>query len=611
MTFREQWPFHCAVAVLSLVGTLANAAEVRGRLDAKAADFSGYRYRIHRFSSDGSAPVAIGLRSSNFDAYLVLIAPDKQIKTNDDQVFPPALAGGKRGRGDAAVAVEHPAAGEWIAIATSYQARQIGEYTLRYSGVTTLPTVTDPSPTDEQLVSRAFRSRGIEDPLSQLPAVVDQLTLSSFRGALRTAISDQIGVLQERERKIREDRAVLDARKETLARAATSLHGPQDAEKVVGDLITAERERIEKQVNSQADSLVEAIRLRSALGAAASDLEALGAVAEKREQTEEALLAGPSASDDALRQQLVTLREQQRSAATVLAEKLLKSGMLQRLKLSGFQTGTTGVRELLRISDLAGAAEIAAFDAEAYAHKSMYSQALALSPMLMGSTYARAFSSGDGGMTPRYESVDTSVWLPALLPWPPPDPSSRVVLLRGLLEHAPGGITTLGDVDVAITSALGVAGYFGSSYWGVPGGFAVVTPLEQTDDRGKPLDGAARWIDAPVSMKAFSLAEYFRALLTAPPGYFRVLMFVVSDAPFAPSGAVAKLETVERWSRGGLNVLPQSLQRQVLTDQHNVTVQVYEFVKAHDDDEPETTVPGHLAAVDHLRAAKLTSLVAQ
>jgi hypothetical protein len=205
---------------------------------------------------------------------------------------------------------------------------------------------------------------------------------------------------------------------------------------------------------------------------------------------------------------------------------------------------------------------------------------------------------------PSPEEVNTGIWLPALLPWPPPDPSSQVVLPRRLLA-AP----TLGDLDDQLTANLSSVGYSGSTYWGVPGGFALVTPIEQTNANGAPLDGRKRWCVSVAWMKSFSLSEYLKALFTAPPGYFRVLVFITSTEPFAPSGARMTLETIERWSGGGLNVLPEKIRGQPLTKRHRITVLVYEFIKRKKSDHPTTSVPGRVRARDHLIATGLTGLL--
>jgi hypothetical protein len=83
---------------------------------------------------------------------------------------------------------------------------------------------------------------------------------------------------------------------------------------------------------------------------------------------------------------------------------------------------------------------------------------------------------------------------------------------------------------------------------------------------------------------------------------------VSSDEPFAPSGAMAKLETIERWSEG-FNVLPDKIRVEPFTEKHRITVLIYEFLKEKNTDRPRTSVPGRLSARDHLVATMLSLLL--
>ena len=201
------------------------------------------------------------------------------------------------------------------------------------------------------------------------------------------------------------------------------------------------------------------------------------------------------------------------------------------------------------------------------------------------------------------------VWLPEFFPWPPPEASSRVVLDGNVASDWVEDVRTLGEVDDTLNQALSTAGYSGPSYFGVKKGFALVTQLEQTDRDGVPLDGVARWSTGIVAMKRFALVEYIRALLTAPKGYYRVLAFIVTSEPFAKPGPRGRFETVERWSREGHTHLPAAVRAMRFSEDHRVTVLVYEFLKAEENDQPMTSVPGRLTAREHLeRSALLASL---
>lgn len=140
-------------------------------------------------------------------------------------------------------------------------------------------------------------------------------------------------------------------------------------------------------------------------------------------------------------------------------------------------------------------------------------------------------------------------------------------------------------------------------------GFALVTQLEQTNAAGVPLDGVARWSTDVAEMKEFSLVEYLRALLTAPPGYYRVLTFITTSIPFSTTGARGRFATIERWSRTGHNHLPNAVREMVYSDDHRVTVLVYEFLKEPTADEPFTSVPGRFTAREHLERSGLLAIL--
>jgi hypothetical protein len=121
----------------------------------------------------------------------------------------------------------------------------------------------------------------------------------------------------------------------------------------------------------------------------------------------------------------------------------------------------------------------------------------------------------------------------------------------------------LEQVDQALGDALRDAGYVGSSYFGVPGGFALITQVEQTDGKGRPLRGK-RWSPRIATIKSFTLVGILRALLTAEPGFFRVLALIVQLVVFGETRYSAPDQ-----ARAGTNVpscrpppaLPQGLVR--------------------------------------------------
>ncbi len=166
---------------------------------------------------------------------------------------------------------------------------------------------------------------------------------------------------------------------------------------------------------------------------------------------------------------------------------------------------------------------------------------------------------------------------------------------------------TLGDVSDALTEALAEAGYLGSGFLGAPGGFAIATRVEQFDMSGAPLDGLARWSTKIGKVESFALADIFRALFSAPKGYFRVIVLVVSDSPLSDSGGRASLATLQAWMHAD-NALPDAVRRMPFTDAHQVTALVYEFEKRSNVEEQALLhVPGLLDASRHFAHTSLAS----
>jgi hypothetical protein len=188
-------------------------------------------------------------------------------------------------------------------------------------------------------------------------------------------------------------------------------------------------------------------------------------------------------------------------------------------------------------------------------------------------------------------------------PWPPPAASATYVLpLRSYLGEGP---RTLKDADVLITKTLRTAGYVERSYYGVPEGFALVTRLEQINDNGTPKALPDRWsVEAP-RLTTFSFSEYLSALFSAPHGYYRVIVFVITPVPFYQVDAQVTGAMAEAWLTHGLNGLPSSIAALPYTSDAACTALVYEFQRAQG--QPSILVPGRLDGLTHLRKSGIAS----
>jgi hypothetical protein len=185
-----------------------------------------------------------------------------------------------------------------------------------------------------------------------------------------------------------------------------------------------------------------------------------------------------------------------------------------------------------------------------------------------------------------------------MFPWPPPPASATEVLPRSMFEqHAP--LSTLGNLNDALIAGLEKTGYFEKSYYAVPRGFALATRLEQISEDGTSKAAPARWSSSAPSVHGFSITEYLRALLTDNPGYYRVVVFVVTDVPFAESGAEVGMSEAQKWLTKGANALPPSIASAAFGQNTECTALIYEFSRSEGKD-PVLLQPGHLDAHTHL-----------
>jgi hypothetical protein len=203
-------------------------------------------------------------------------------------------------------------------------------------------------------------------------------------------------------------------------------------------------------------------------------------------------------------------------------------------------------------------------------------------------------------------SVDRTaeIGLPKVFPWPPPRPSARLIINQQLVNSAIAPDYTLGRVADKLLESLTAAGYEGSGFLAAPNGFVIVTRVEQIDAQGSPV--ADRWIGEIAASGPFSLGNIIRLLLQAPAGYFRVIVFVVSDHPVAGGeNRSDTLEILREWSQSSHLRLPPPLRLLPYNDSYSVVALIYEFEKHENGDDPGARVPGRLSAARHLENLKM------
>ncbi len=204
----------------------------------------------------------------------------------------------------------------------------------------------------------------------------------------------------------------------------------------------------------------------------------------------------------------------------------------------------------------------------------------------------------DGGKEVKGYSgyADVSQGQTPAFPWPPPRASTACVLSKDLLA----GATTLGAVDERLTAALAAQGYAEKSYFTVPGGFALVTRIEQFDDEGASKTGSDRW-NSGLRPASFDLAEYVRALFWGRQGKYRVIVFIATDTVFAEKKDGVAQDAAREWLRTGAPFLAPSIAEQAFGPRHRCTALVYEFELREALTEPRFLDPSTLPALTHIQ----------
>lgn len=190
--------------------------------------------------------------------------------------------------------------------------------------------------------------------------------------------------------------------------------------------------------------------------------------------------------------------------------------------------------------------------------------------------------------------------------WPPPKASAREVIPDAFLRRSGIGIPLFRDVDALLCSALDNCGYSESSYYAVPGGFAIATRIEQINKNGIPKPGESRWSLKTSPINPFSdFSAYMSALFKGNPGYYRVIVFIITPNGFKQGATEPGKAEVEGWFSGGFNILPADVGRRAYTDDYRCTALIYEFKKTPQSSKP--VIPGSLTGKTHLMRSGIWS----
>ncbi|RAI30352.1 hypothetical protein CH338_27870, partial [Rhodoplanes elegans] len=212
---------------------------------------------------------------------------------------------------------------------------------------------------------------------------------------------------------------------------------------------------------------------------------------------------------------------------------------------------------------------------------------------------------------PRAAPPATGVNKP-LFPWPPPTASTSRAFSPDVDAGRPRA-RRVGEVADRVRLITAAAGYDKINFYTAPGGFALVTRLEQLEaDTGRPLPEPDRWqIPSRPIVASFGLELLLDAVrLVRNPGYFRVFVFVLTNkgVETAPADDDEAYRLAIDWAQRGADVLDPAIRALPVTPDHSLLVLVYEFERT--GEKSEHLRPSRWTLDDHLDSigASLKSL---
>lgn len=190
------------------------------------------------------------------------------------------------------------------------------------------------------------------------------------------------------------------------------------------------------------------------------------------------------------------------------------------------------------------------------------------------------------------------------LDWPPPAPSTQVVIPRSLLLAGLGATPTLNEVGERVDYTLDAAGYNEKAYFSIGcDGWAIVTRLERIDAEGAPVEGGRRF-DPPEAGEPWSLSGYISRLFYAPPGYYRQIIFVATPREIDPDEmpTLEGREQIEAIAAEGATEMVELDDTEGWTQGHALTALIYEF-RSEGQENVEVRRPSPIPGGTHLAKA--------
>lgn len=195
-------------------------------------------------------------------------------------------------------------------------------------------------------------------------------------------------------------------------------------------------------------------------------------------------------------------------------------------------------------------------------------------------------------------------------PCPVPRASARYVItssIKDVLKKSNGN--SFKDIDSLLVNAFKKCGYYETGYYAVPRGFALVSRMERIYENANSFPDSVRWINDNKPIIKFTLRDLIRLLFTANPGYYRTIVFIVTDTPCLEKETALSKDDVSDWLYSGGKSLPHEIGRLPMSDSTEVISYIYEFSKERSDTVASQTLPSMHQGRTHLEHAGLLTFL--
>lgn len=183
-------------------------------------------------------------------------------------------------------------------------------------------------------------------------------------------------------------------------------------------------------------------------------------------------------------------------------------------------------------------------------------------------------------------------------PIPYPKPSSSYVFPKSIVRKA----RNMADMDSILIDGLDKVGYSNFSYYKIPNGYAMVTSIENIDQNAFPIPSPGRWGVKSTPIQVFDIGDYLKVLFNANKGYYRSIVFLITNKPLHHDGVVPTSNQIRNLADSGSSILPYDAKYFVLNDSYRLEALIYEFVKPEYGD-AKLIVPCSHTGKSHLERA--------